>query len=108
LQHRLEQFEQRIAALETAVRGKKGDIQVTLPVSTVALMCALAGSLIMFCRRAATGRRSQRRSRWRERSRLERADAALGPYFWGLLALALAAALAFSIVMQMGTDEPFR
>ena len=69
-------------------------------------MCALAGSLIMFCRRAATGRRA--RSRWERSSRIERADDALGPYFWGLLALALAAALAFSIVMQMGTDEPFR
>jgi len=69
-------------------------------------MCALAGSLIMFCRRAATGRRLQR-SRWLGRSRLERADAALGPYFWGLVTLALAAALAFSIVMQ-GGDEPFR
>jgi hypothetical protein len=26
-QHRLEQFEQRIAALETAVRGEKGDLR---------------------------------------------------------------------------------
>jgi hypothetical protein len=39
---------------------------------------------------------------------LERADDALGPAFWGLVALALAATLAFSIIMQLGTDEPFR
>ena len=66
-------------------------------------MCALAGSLIMFFLRAATGRRSHLRSRWRERLRLE-----LGPYFWGSVALALAAALAFSIVMQRVPDEPFQ
>jgi hypothetical protein len=70
-------------------------------------MCALAGSLIMFFRRATRGR-SQSRSRWRERSRLERADDALGPAFWGLVALGLAAVLALSIVMQLGSYEPFR
>jgi hypothetical protein len=72
-------------------------------------MCALAGSLMMFFRRAANGRRPQR-SRWREkRSMLTRVDAALGPYFWGTVALTLAGVLAFLIVTQVtGEHEPFR
>lgn len=79
-----------------------------MTVPNVALMCALAGSLIMFCRRAASGRGAPvRRSQWHGRSRLERLDEALGPYFWGLLALALAAALVFSTI-NAGSDEPFR
>jgi hypothetical protein len=82
---------------------------ITLPPWIVALMCALAGSLIMFFRRVANGRRPQR-SRWREkRSMLTRVDAALGPYFWGTVALALAGVLVLFIVTQVtGEHEPFR